>query len=148
MKNELGIEICCENCCECFDRHYNTGLICRELGGDGEGIFDPLPRAFKARIKELQAERDPSPCSAGTKWIPIHEKLPPTDRWILIWLPGRPWDYSGDGKGFRCKVVRYSESDAEFDEFGPGSYSLDEISHWADFDEAPALLGSEATSEK
>jgi hypothetical protein len=49
MKNELGIEICCENCLRdyCTWRHQ---LECKK----GSKYFMPSKEAYEARIKELQ----------------------------------------------------------------------------------------------
>lgn len=52
MKNELGIEICCENCLKdyCTGQHQ---LECKKV----PKYFVPTQEAYEIRIKELQEQQ-------------------------------------------------------------------------------------------
>lgn len=81
MKDELGIEIKCENCCECANRHYGQRGVCKDMGGEGtldERNFEPDFIALKARILELQFERDKF--KAFVEKVANDDKE--TERWI------------------------------------------------------------------
>lgn len=49
--DSYGIPICCRNCCECMEAHYGqkrrADESCREK-------FEPSPRCYQARIRELE----------------------------------------------------------------------------------------------
>lgn len=56
MKNELGIEVCCENCKQCTDNGNGCGLI--EMPNDGifgtrHCTFSPSKEAYETRISTL-----------------------------------------------------------------------------------------------
>ena len=51
MKNELGIEVCCENCTYTYPANYR---LCDDCLGRDLADFCPSYLALQARIKELQ----------------------------------------------------------------------------------------------
>lgn len=55
MKNELGIETCCENCENAFDSCYgDKEEVCQS---QDYCFFIATTEAYKQRIKELQGQR-------------------------------------------------------------------------------------------
>lgn len=58
MKNELGLEVCCENCIVknsmCIG---HTSLDCEICQKRGYALFNASIEAYKQRIKELQEQR-------------------------------------------------------------------------------------------
>ena len=54
MKNELGIEVCCENCWFLLDCDNTVCKTCKI--GWQHILFKPSTKAYKSRIKELQAK--------------------------------------------------------------------------------------------
>ena len=54
MKDKNGIDICCENCRHC---EYCDDKFFPDVAGGGEGCnFEVSPKAYEARIQELQNE--------------------------------------------------------------------------------------------
>ena len=49
--DELGIKVCCENCCGCAFRQFDLSVKCTESGGFA---FEPNRQALLTRLKELK----------------------------------------------------------------------------------------------
>lgn len=54
MKNELGIEICCENCWIKYECDFVVKKTCKRNGLNA--LFKPSLNAYKSRIRELQKQ--------------------------------------------------------------------------------------------
>lgn len=54
MKNELGIEIKCENCWFKYDCDSVVEKTCKRNGRNA--LFKPSTNAYKSRIRELQKQ--------------------------------------------------------------------------------------------
>ncbi len=73
-----------------------------------------------------------------SNWQPI-ETVPKDGTWFLVYLEHMPWEYEkGPYAPWKCKTVRWvglyegggnPPTDA-FREFGPGQYTLADMTHW------------------
>ena len=76
----------------------------------------------------------------GVFTAPIHkltpEDLPPVDKYVLIYVPSRPWDDSTDFRNVYWKTAKL-QKDYYFEEFGPGSYTIDEVKYWMELPNIP-----------
>lgn len=76
----------------------------------------------------------------GVFTAPIHkltpEDLPPVDKYVLIYVPSRPWDDSTDFRNVYWKTAKLKK-DYYFDEFGVGSYTVDEVKYWMELPNIP-----------
>lgn len=76
----------------------------------------------------------------GVFTAPIHkltpEDLPPVDKYVLIYVPSRPWDDSTDFRNVYWKTAKL-EKDQYFEEFGSGSYTIDEVKYWMELPNIP-----------
>ena len=55
---------------------------------------------------------------------------------MLIYVPSRPWDDSTDFRNVYWKTAKL-EKDQYFEEFGPGSYTIDEVKYWMELPNIP-----------
>lgn len=66
-----------------------------------------------------------------TEWISLRTEKPPEGEYVLIWVPSRPWR-SRSATVFSKVAMRIVDDGVEgWQEFGPGIYDEDEITHWA-----------------
>lgn len=76
----------------------------------------------------------------GVFTAPIHkltlEDLPPEDKYVLIYVPSRPWVDSTDFRNVYWKTAKLTE-DYYFDEFGVDSYAVDEVKYWMELPNIP-----------
>ena len=76
----------------------------------------------------------------GVFTAPIHkltpEDLPPVDKYVLIYVPLRPWIDSTDFRNVYWKTAKLKK-DYYFDEFGVGSYTVDEVKYWMELPNIP-----------
>ena len=76
----------------------------------------------------------------GVFTAPIHkltpDDLPPVDKYVLIYVPLRPWDDSTDFRNVYWKTAKLKK-DYYFDEFGVGSYTVDEVKYWMELPNIP-----------
>ena len=78
--------------------------------------------------------------------ISVEERLPEYNTYVLAYVPNRPWRDGHDPKNVFFRVVKFCESygyqpnnkyNYMWDEFGPGSFFGQEVSHWMPLPEPP-----------
>ena len=76
----------------------------------------------------------------GVFTAPIHkltpEDLPPVDKYVLIYVPLRPWIDSTDFRNVYWKTAKLVK-DYYFDGFGLDSYTVDEVKYWMELPNIP-----------
>lgn len=76
----------------------------------------------------------------GVFTAPIHkltpDDLPPVDKYVLIYVPSRPWIDSTDFRNVYWKTAKLVK-DYYFDGFGLDSYTVDEVKYWMELPNIP-----------
>ena len=76
----------------------------------------------------------------GVFTAPIHkltpDDLPPVDKYVLIYVPLRPWIDSTDFRNVYWKTAKLVK-DYYFDGFGLDSYTIDEVKYWMELPNIP-----------
>ena len=76
----------------------------------------------------------------GVFTAPIHkltpDDLPPVDKYVLIYVPLRPWIDSTDFRNVYWKTAKLAK-DYYFDGFGLDSYTIDEVKYWMELPNIP-----------
>lgn len=76
----------------------------------------------------------------GVFTVPIHkltpDDLPPVDKYVLIYVPLRPWIDSTDFRNVYWKTAKFKKG-YYFEEFGLDSYTVDEVKYWMELPNIP-----------
>lgn len=65
-------------------------------------------------------------------WINARHQLPKRGHYTLIHTPNRPWH---DKQYPKYQIARFEGN--RWKEFGPGSFSIEEVTYWRYIDPAP-----------
>lgn len=124
------------------DQNYEEVIMALNILADPfyfykEGLYESireevLMKLFKTTEKELKNE------DKKQKWFTLREKLPDLNTYVLLYV-NRPWNDKDDNpKYVVAKFVANCKNEDKikykFEQFGPDTFTMDEVKYWANID--------------